>query len=128
MPRSSLPSPAACCWQPSSSRSGFLQGYALSGAMFSAFFVHFLLHIVILDYVVPKLGHVERHPANESYADCAAMTPATWFSTNPVHCLRSKYVLKDEPPQGFFVVGKEHLLKKNPKIGAYYEVSPAKAA
>lgn len=48
---------------------------------------------------------------------CAKRMPATHFSTNPVHCLRSKFILEDKPPQAIYAVGKEHTMVANPKIG-----------
>lgn len=48
--------------------------------------------------------------------------PATHFSTNPVHCLRSKFILEDKPPQAIYAVGKEHTMVANPKIGGLQEL------
>lgn len=101
--------------------SGPLQGYQLGQAMLAAFFGHMLLHCCMLDYLVPLLSSVESVNTTATYAETAATLPCSWFSANPVHCLRSKYIKKDDPPQVFYVVGKEHLMKKNPKIGAFYE-------
>lgn len=100
---------------------GPLQGPSLWGAMVGAMFGHMIMHVLVLDYVVPVLGKTDIVNAVEPYADCAQHTPCTWFSSNPVHCLRSKYIFKDDPPQVLCVVGKEHLQKKNPKINAFYE-------
>eukprot|EP00435_Cladocopium_sp_Y103_P034437 s293_g8.t2 len=56
-----------------------------------------------------------------SFAEAAKTNPATYLSTNPIHCLRSKYILKHNPPQVFYAPGKEELAKTNPSIGAFYE-------
>ncbi|CAL1138982.1 unnamed protein product [Cladocopium goreaui] len=39
---------------------------------------------------------------------------------NPIHCLRSRYVHKHDPPCIFYQIGKEHLLEPNPKLGLFY--------
>jgi len=103
--------------------SGVLQGYSLGVGVVLAFLIHVALHLLLLDTLVPCLGQASIQQPEEAYAECARAMPSTWFSSNPVHCLRSRYIFRDDPPQGFYVVGKEHLLKKNPKIGAHFEVS-----
>jgi len=103
--------------------SGVLQGHRLAAAVVGAFLGHVMLHLLLLETLVPWLGTVRCEEAEEAYSECAAHTPCTWFSSNPVHCLRSRHIFRSQPSQGFYVVGKEHLLKKNPDIGAYFEVT-----
>lgn len=105
---------------------GPLNGPQLWGTMTGVFFGHFFLHLIVLDYVVPMFGVGENKNAEEPYEACAKVTPCTWFSSNPVHCLRSKYIFKHDPPQSFFVIGKEHLQKPNPAIGSYFEADESK--
>jgi len=58
----------------------------------------------------------------------AKRNAASWFTTNPVHCLRSKHVYGDKPyPCTFRFAGKEHHLKVNKKIGCYFEDDAADA-
>ncbi len=52
-------------------------------------------------------------PDGRPYKECAAVMPATWFSVNPVYCLRSKYIYEHSPPQTYYTIGKEHLMQKN---------------
>jgi len=54
------------------------------------------------------------------YETVAENTAYTWFSVNPVHCLRSKLVHKHQPYCRFASPGKEHLLEVNPKIGCHF--------
>jgi hypothetical protein len=99
--------------------SGVLKGYAFWGAVVGAFFGHMLLHVMLIDMI-----NQEDHKGEEEdgeYADSATEKAATWFSCNPVHCLRSKYIYEHQPPQGFFVAGKEHLMQANPDIGSHYQ-------
>jgi len=68
----------------------------------------------------PRFGsHHEK--ATDDYAALSAQTPASWFSANPVHCLRSKFVHEHDPPCVFHVRGKEHLLKANAAIACHFE-------
>jgi len=107
--------------------SGPLQGATLWGAMFGAFFVHVALHLFILAYLVPCFDSAVDKEATPrmSYEECNKVTPASWFSTNPAWCLRSKYIYKHDPPQAFYLIGREHKIKKNGAIGAFYEASEA---
>jgi len=104
----------------SSLGAGPLTGTALWGTMAAALFGHIFIHWLVLDYVVPMFPGPDNVNAVETYDVCAKSTPCTWFSSNPVHCLRSKYVFKHDPPQAFYVLGKEHLQKENAAIGSYY--------
>lgn len=106
--------------------SGPLQGPALWGTIAGVFFGHMIIHWLILDFLVPMLGRTDVINAKETYQDCAKTTPCSWFSSNPIHCLRSKYIFQDDPPQSFYVIGKEHLMKRNPKIHAWFEGEASK--
>merc|ERR1719203_2356075 len=63
--------------------------------------------------------------ANMQYSDMSISLAASWFSANPVHCLRSKLIHKHSPPCSFAYSGKEHLLNYNPHIGCYFRDEPA---
>jgi hypothetical protein len=58
-----------------------------------------------------------------TYASTGGKYPRSYFNTNPVNCLRSKYIYGDSPPCVFFRLGKEHLIKPNPQIGIYFQSS-----
>jgi hypothetical protein len=105
---------------------GPMKGATLWWAMAGVFFGHCFLHWMILTYAVPLMCVPESKNAEEPYSKCAESIPSTWFSCNPVHCLRSKYIMKHDPPQTFLVIGKEHLQKKNPAIGAHFEAEETK--
>jgi len=86
--------------------------------------VHVVIHISVLQFVVPKFSLAPpKDDPNEGkrYQSVAEAEPCSWFSANPVHCLRSKYHFKDNVPCGFFKVGKEWMMKANPAIGCFYE-------
>jgi len=93
--------------------------------MFGAFFGHMLVHILILQYVVPILSKETakdvKRSKHTSYSVAASVLPNSYFNTNPMHCIRSRYYYLDDPPCVYYVHGKEHLLKRNEKIGAFYE-------
>jgi len=96
-----------------------LNGWALSCVMLWAFIGHIALHM----FVIRKVFKLKKpHKKSEmSFAEAATYTPDTWFSVNPVHCLRSKYIWGHEPAQVFHMIGKEHLHRENPEIGAFFE-------
>lgn len=87
------------------------------------FAAHVLVHCSLLSFLEWWTTH-KLEEVSESYADVASSTPANYFNANPVHCLRSLCLYKDEPPCVMYAPGKEHLLKANPKIGLYFEALP----
>mmetsp|Transcript_83193 Transcript_83193/g.146958 ORF Transcript_83193/g.146958 Transcript_83193/m.146958 type:complete len:918 (+) Transcript_83193:78-2831(+) len=99
--------------------SGYLQGYQVGGACFGAMIVHFVLHLAVLEYFV-KPYETASTSGKATYAEAAKTQAATHFSTNPIYCLRSKYLLNHSPPQFPYAPGKEHFMKLNPAIGAGY--------
>jgi len=62
-----------------------------------------------------------QHRTDIRYADVAKEVPSTWFNTNPVNVLKSKYVYADSPHLVYYQAGKYYLHRSNPRIGAYYE-------
>jgi len=84
------------------------------------FFGHIIIHVVIVLCVIP-LFKKKVEPGTQNYKDhCARRLPASWFSCNPIHCLRSKYHYKHNPPCDYWVPGKEHLLRVNEDLGLYF--------
>jgi hypothetical protein len=55
------------------------------------------------------------------YDHLGSVEGANWLTTNPVFCLRSKYVYKHKIPCTFFRMGKDHLIRKNVDIEQYFE-------
>jgi len=96
-----------------------LNGTSLTCVMLWAFLFHLFLHSFILKKIYKMKGVHKK--AEQTYAETAKWTADTWFSTNPVHCLRSKYIWGHEPAQVFWMQGKEHLQRENKEIGAYFE-------
>mmetsp|Transcript_133549 Transcript_133549/g.243419 ORF Transcript_133549/g.243419 Transcript_133549/m.243419 type:complete len:952 (+) Transcript_133549:126-2981(+) len=73
--------------------------FACSGV----FILHCIVHLLILVYVVPCFGTKHRDlETGATYQDLYTKVNTTWFNTNPVHCLRSKHVLKESPPCSYF--------------------------
>jgi hypothetical protein len=105
-----------------------VQDMSLIGRTTLAGVAHFVLHTLLLIYLVPLLGgKVKDAHSDVSYATVAKTEPHTWFSLNPVHCLRSQHIHKHEPYCRFSSVGKEHLLEVNEEIGCYFSDVAAKA-
>jgi hypothetical protein len=77
--------------------------------------------------IFEKFKHVDKHNGLSflelyppDYQQTAKEAAANWLTTNPVFCLRSKYIYKHEVPCTFFRMGKEHLIKKNEAIEQYF--------
>jgi hypothetical protein len=88
--------------------------------------VHCIVHFLLFCYMVPALcGEAPQREMDRKFEDIAATDAHSWFSVNPVHCLRSQFILKDNPYSHFCSVGKEHHLRKNESIGVYFEDIPA---
>lgn len=100
-----------------------IKGVPLIMACSGAFAAHCAVHLLLLGYVVPLFG-----VAPPEVDPCAGVTfgmvnehhPKSWFSMNPVHCLRSKHILRQKPACHFAFSGKEHLLEVNKEIGCYF--------
>lgn len=101
--------------------------------MLCAFLAHVVLHWILLRFaVIPSTREqsVEESEGSSrdpqtglpwAYANIGRNRPANYFNTNPVNCLRSKYIYNDDPPCIYYRVGKEHLIKRNHKIGIEFE-------
>jgi hypothetical protein len=96
-----------------------LNGTALACVMLWAFLGHLFLHSFVLRKVYKMKGTHKK--AEETYMQVAQHHADTWFSVNPVHCLRSKYIWGHEPAQVFYMAGKHHLQKANKDIASFYE-------
>jgi hypothetical protein len=102
-----------------------LKGSNLFFVMVIAFGLTLIIHVILIKMVVPMFDNYKMdHQASETkYSDAASSVASTWFSENAVHCLRSKYVYKHDPPCLFNTGGKQHLIKKNEKCGVHFECS-----
>eukprot|EP00931_Biecheleriopsis_adriatica_P001980 TRINITY_DN10256_c0_g1_i2.p1 TRINITY_DN10256_c0_g1~~TRINITY_DN10256_c0_g1_i2.p1 ORF type:complete len:944 (-),score=125.54 TRINITY_DN10256_c0_g1_i2:92-2923(-) len=87
-----------------------------------AFLVHCVVHVLILVYVVPFFGMSEKQLRRDAktYKDINKTDPCSWFSANPLHCLRSKHIYGDSPPCSYYMPGQEFKMRVNEKIGCYY--------
>lgn len=85
------------------------------------FVLHMTVHTLVLLYVVPRFGQRTLAPAETPYKDTAAKLPLSYFSANIVHCLRSEIIYEKHPPFDYCAYGKEHLIRRNDDIGAYFE-------
>merc|ERR1719313_510942 len=89
---------------------------------------HFVVHVALLVFVVPKLvpDPAESDAMKEmTFQKVAEKESRTWFSVNPVHCLRSQHIHKHSPHCRLAAWGKEHLLEKNASIGCHYTTPAA---
>jgi len=106
-----------------------LEGTPLILACSVAFVAHCIVQGLLLCYVVPLLGKTapEDDSHEVTFAEVAHHKACTWFTANPVHCLRSKHIYHHQPACQAFVLGKEHHMKVNQAIGCFFEEEkPAK--
>jgi len=82
--------------------------------------LHVLMHSVLLRWALQHFGLVEKEAATATYREVARRWPANWFTCNPVHCLRSLYVHKHNPPCVYYVKGKEECLEVDEARGLFY--------
>lgn len=81
---------------------------------------HVALHLVLVRTVLPVLGKLSHDKTDVLYETAAGLTAPSFFNTNPVHCLRSIHMHRQDPPCIFYVKGKEHVLERNKQIGLHY--------
>eukprot|EP00929_Paragymnodinium_shiwhaense_P067392 TRINITY_DN33931_c0_g1_i2.p1 TRINITY_DN33931_c0_g1~~TRINITY_DN33931_c0_g1_i2.p1 ORF type:complete len:789 (-),score=201.18 TRINITY_DN33931_c0_g1_i2:24-2390(-) len=84
------------------------------------FFVHGLLHLKILLDVLPSVARTRFKATSAYYTKVATMQPANYFSCNPIHVLRSRYILEEDPPAAYYTLGKEHCMWPSPAAGTFY--------
>ncbi|CAJ1379963.1 unnamed protein product [Effrenium voratum] len=92
----------------------------LIGLLVAAFLVHTIIHVLIV-YLLMTFIRVKHNGYEVDYLKAAKTSPCTWFSANPVHCLRSEHLKHDSPHCRHHVPGREHLLRANEKIGCSFE-------
>lgn len=101
-----------------------INGAALIEAMWGVFFLHTILHTLLLYYFIPLFNpNATDMNADVTYEQASKKFACTWFTSNPIHCLRSK-LLKEEGEGKyctFNVLGKEYLHNYNPKIGCHWK-------
>jgi len=93
---------------------------ALIAKCLAVLVLHVTFHLLVLLLIVPFFAKAKQNYPKTSYSECARRLAHSWFSVNPVHCLRSEWIYEHEPPWVFSRGGKEHLLPQNPEIGAYF--------
>jgi hypothetical protein len=96
-----------------------------------AWIAHLIFHLLVLRYVVPLFGHPDCTtvgPAKDKvFKDVAEELACSWFTSNPIHCLRSKVIHNHSPHCMFWVSGKEHLQEENPSINCFFHDKEAVA-
>jgi hypothetical protein len=106
-----------------------LQGFPLIFSCCVAWVLHVVAHLAVLTYVVPRFGKPapEVDPcAGMKFEDLARKVPCSWFTSNPIHCLRSKHHYSQSPPCSFYTLGKENFMQVNEGIGCFYMESSSK--
>jgi len=82
---------------------GVLKDEVLVAAIAGAMALHVILHLALLKAVASKFStEVDRSESTATYEDTAKLFPATYFSVNPIHCLRSKYGINQKEEVQFY--------------------------
>jgi len=94
----------------------------------AAFVLHIIVHTLLLVYLVPKLGRtcVETPESEDEYKECCEKFAYSWFTTNPVYCLRTEYIYRQSPSCDFCMAGKEHMVRPNIKEHRYFKDEAAR--
>lgn len=83
--------------------------------------VHLCFHLLALKCIQGGSRDEDNSLNGQPYSVVAEEIPCSFFNTNPVHCLRSKFIYEHTPHCIPFVAGKDYLLEPNHDIGCYYE-------
>lgn len=104
-----------------------LDAAPLLSTCFFAFLAHCAIHIFLLSCLVPLFGLREKGYRKDAkkYSEVAASEPCSWFSANPIHCLRSKFVFNHSPPCSYFMAGLESKMEVNESIGCFFKENAA---
>jgi len=104
-----------------------LEGRNLFAAWAGSFLLHVLVHTLLLTFWVPRWGLKDEdqvpHPEG-TYKDVNTRISCSWFNSNMVHCLRSKYIFEHDMPCLYQQVGREHLLEINDELGCHFHCFP----
>jgi len=89
----------------------------------AAFFAHVFLHTICFKFVVPIFGTEAAGDDAETttYRSVSERLACSWFTSNPIYCLRSQYIYKHSPPCTFYSPGKEHLMELNEELGFFFD-------
>jgi len=102
----------------------FLEGNTIVWVCIMAFFAHFFVHLMMLIFVVPLFGKkTQENPDLDvmTFGEVNQHLAASWFSTNPIHCLRSQKIYQHMPHCVYLFRGHEDLLQVNEEIGCYFQ-------
>jgi len=100
-----------------------MKGIPLVEAMFAAFIAHTVFQTLVLLFVVPLFNpDIPDEHGGAQYPEAAAKYACNWFTSNPIHCIRSRYLHNHGETEYVtpFTLGKEHILNHNPKLGLYF--------
>jgi len=88
--------------------------------MAAAFFLHFVLHWTVLCAFAPS-AEIASDEFTEPFTEIAQKIANSWFTSNPVHCLRSALVHHYHPPCMPFTPGKQQLILPCHEACCFYD-------
>jgi len=105
--------------------------WALVGTCFYSWVAHLIFHLLVLRFVVPLFGYSDcttvGSEKDKQFKDVAEERACSWFTANPIHCLRSKVIHNHSPHCMFWESGKEHLQAPNASINCFFQDEEAAA-
>jgi hypothetical protein len=87
----------------------------------AAAIITMVVHVFMIKVIVPSVFTKDHKVSETPYSEASTAVSSTWFTENVVHCLRSKYIYKHNPPCLYNTRGKDYLMKANPECGSYYD-------
>jgi len=87
----------------------------------ATFILHIVVHLTLMSWCINVFGHVKHRLAARPYSEVARHWPGNWFTSNPVHCLRSQYLHHHEKPCAYYIRGKEAYLEYDEAHGMYFK-------
>jgi len=100
--------------------------YSVWFCMFVVFVIHCVLHIWVVNALPKLLVKEEKLSGGENdgrpYRHTAASDPCNWFNSNPIHCLRTKYIWEKDGDHWCvpYRLGREYLQREEPQLAQFY--------
>merc|ERR1719213_547199 len=98
-------------------------------SVLAAFFLHIAAHTLLLLYLAPMISCLGTDKAKRhgmTFKRMSQLNACSWFTANPVNCIRSRLIYKHSPPCHMWQLGKEEHLRVNEAIGCYFDDDAAK--
>lgn len=93
---------------------------SLAVASLVAFLLHVAVHLGLFYLAFHFESHESVSNSQATYESVSQKLGCNWFTSNPMHCMRSKYLYEHHPPAFFFERGREYIQAYAPNLGNYF--------